>query len=186
MALKVIMMRHNLDRLNKELEAIRAKDETFMTREAELEAAINEVETDEQREAVAAEVEAFDAEKTAHEDAKADLTRQIEELETELAEEERKAPAINKAVKAEDKKERKEVMQTTINIRSLPMNQRAFDAIPAEQRTAILAQEDVKQFVYLSVKVIFDPPTNATVLANYNDQIKKLEWLLMETAQHGY
>ena len=147
MALKVIMMRHNLDRLNKELEAIRAKDETFMTREVELEAAINEVETDEQREAVAAEVEAFDAEKTAHEDAKADLIRQIEELETELAEEERKAPAINKAVKAEDKKERKEVMQTTINIRSLPMNQRAFDAIPAEQRTAILAQEDVKQFL---------------------------------------
>lgn len=146
MALKVIMMRHNLDRLNKELEALRQKDETFCTREAELEAAINEVETDEQREAVAAEVEAFDAEKTAHEDAKVDLTRQIEELETELAEEERKAPAINKPEKVEDKKERKEVMQT-INIRSLPMNQKAFDAIPAEQRTAILAQEDVKQFL---------------------------------------
>ena len=146
MALKVIMMRHNLDRLNKELDALRQKDETFCTREAELEAAINEVETDEQREAVAAEVEAFDAEKTAHEDAKVDLTRQIEELETELAEEERKAPAINKPEKVEDKKERKEVMQT-INIRSLPMNQKAFDAIPAEQRTAILAQEDVKQFL---------------------------------------
>ena len=84
MALKVIMMRHNLDRLNKELEAILAKDESFVTREAELEAAINEVETDEQREAVAAEVEAFDAEKTGHEEAKADLVRQIEELETEL------------------------------------------------------------------------------------------------------
>ena len=147
MALKVIMMRHNLDRLNKELEAILAKDESFVTREAELEAAINEVETDEQREAVAAEVEAFDAEKTGHEEAKADLVRQIEELETELAEEERKAPAINKPEKAEDKKERKEVMQTTINIRSLPMNQRAFDTIPAEQRNAILAQEDVKQFL---------------------------------------
>lgn len=146
MALKVIMMRHNLDRLNKELEALRQKDETFSTREAELEAAIGEVETDEQRTTIEAEVEAFDAEKTGHEEAKADLVRQIEELETELAEEERKAPAINKPEKAEEKKERKTSMQA-INIRSLPMNQRAFDAIPAEQRNAILAQEDVKQFL---------------------------------------
>lgn len=146
MALKVIMMRHNLDRLNKELEALRQKDETFCTREAELEAAIGEVETDEQRTTIEAEVEAFDAEKTGHEEAKADLVRQIEELETELAEEERKAPAINKPKKAEEKKERNTSMQT-INIRSLPMNQRAFDAIPAEQRNAILAQEDVKQFL---------------------------------------
>ena len=146
MALKVIMMRHNLDRLNKELEALRQKDETFCTREAELEAAIGEVETDEQRTTIEAEVEAFDAEKTGHEEAKADLVRQIEELETELAEEERKAPAINNPEKAEEKKERNTSMQT-INIRSLPMNQRAFDAIPAEQRNAILAQEDVKQFL---------------------------------------
>ena len=34
-----------------------------------------------------------------------------------------------------------------INIRSLPMNQRAFEAIPMETRTAILAQEDVKNFL---------------------------------------
>lgn len=146
MALKTIMMRHNLDRLNKELEALREKDESFQTREAELEAAIGEVETDEQREAVAAEVEAFDAEKQGHEDAKADLTRQIEELENELAEEERKAPAINKPEKAE-KKERKDIMQTSINIRNLPMNTRAFDALPMEQRNAIVAQDDVKAFL---------------------------------------
>lgn len=146
MALKTIMMRHNLDRLNKELEALREKDESFQTREADLEAAIGEVETDEQREAVAAEVEAFDAEKQGHEDAKADLTRQIEELENELAEEERKAPAINKPEKAE-KKERKDIMQTSINIRNLPMNTRAFDALPMEQRNAIVAQDDVKAFL---------------------------------------
>lgn len=146
MALKVIMMRHNLDRLNRELEALKEKDESFTTREAELETAIGEVETDEQRTTIEADVEAFEAEKTAHEDAKADLTRQITELEEELAEEERKAPAINKPVKAEEKKERKATMQT-INIRNLPMNQRAFDAIPEEQRNAILAQEDVKQFL---------------------------------------
>lgn len=47
-------------------------------------------------------------------------------------------------------------------------------------------QEEVKQYVYLSVKVIFDPPSSASVLTAYNEQIKKLEWLLMETAEHGY
>ena len=47
-------------------------------------------------------------------------------------------------------------------------------------------QEDVKQFVYLFVKVIFDPPASTTVLTAYKEQIQKLEWLLMETAAHGY
>lgn len=34
-----------------------------------------------------------------------------------------------------------------INIRALPMNRRAFDALPGERRTAILAQEDSKAFL---------------------------------------
>ena len=34
-----------------------------------------------------------------------------------------------------------------INIRSLPMNKRAFDALPMEQRKAIVEQEDVKGFL---------------------------------------
>ena len=34
-----------------------------------------------------------------------------------------------------------------INIRSLPVGQRAFEALPMEQRNAILAQEDVKTFL---------------------------------------
>lgn len=46
--------------------------------------------------------------------------------------------------------------------------------------------EDVKQYVYLSTKVIFDPPASASVLTAYKEQIQKLEWLLMETAEHGY
>lgn len=146
MALRTIMMRHNLDRLNKDLEALRAKDDEFQSREAELESAIAEVETDEQRDAVEAEVEAFDAEKTSHEDTKADLVRQIEELEADLAEEERKAPAVNKPETAH-KEERKVAKMETINVRSLPMNRRAFDAIPEEQRSAIMAQDDVKAFL---------------------------------------
>ena len=144
MALKTIMLRRDVERAKAELEALREKDAEFVTREAELETAIAETETDEQRDAVAAEVEAFDAEKTAHENAKEELTRKIEDLENELAEEERKAPVLKNP---EKKTERSNNSMNTINIRSLPMNQRAFDALPADTRNAILAQDDVKAFL---------------------------------------
>ena len=94
MALKTIMLRRDIERAKAELEALREKDAEFVTREAELETAIGETETDEQREAVAAEVEAFDTEKAAHEAAKETLSSKIEDLEKQLAEEERKVPEL--------------------------------------------------------------------------------------------
>lgn len=145
MALKTIMLRRDLERAKADLEALREKDTEFETREAELETAIAETETDEQRDAVSAEVDAFDADKAAHENAKDALVRKIDELENELAEEERKAPAPKTPERSE--KVERSIPHMNINIRSLPMNTRAFDAIPAEQRNAILAQDDVKQFL---------------------------------------
>lgn len=47
-------------------------------------------------------------------------------------------------------------------------------------------QEEIKQYVYLSVKNIFDPPASASVMNAYKEQIEKLEWLLREVAQFGY
>ena len=47
-------------------------------------------------------------------------------------------------------------------------------------------QERIKQYVYLMVKVIFDPPQNASVLTSYKESIDKHEWLLKENAAHGY
>ncbi len=145
MALRTIMLRRDLERAKADLEALRAKDTEFETREAELETAIAETETDEQRDAVSAEVDAFDADKAAHESAKDALVRKIDELENELAEEERKAPAPKTPERSENAE--RSIPHMNINIRSLPMNTRAFDAIPAEQRNAILAQDDVKQFL---------------------------------------
>ena len=145
MALKVIMMRREIERKKTELEALREKDAEFETREADLETAINEAETEEQRTAVSEEVDAFDADKAAHEEAVENLTREIEALENELAEAERNAP------KPEEKTEKVErgnnYRMTNINIRSLPMNKRAFDALTLEQRNAIMAQDDVKEFL---------------------------------------
>ena len=145
MALKLIMLRRDLERKRAELEALREKDAEFQTREADLEAAINEAETPDQRDAVAAEVETYDEDKAAHDAEKDALTREIADLENELDAVERKAPEI---AASETKTERRTVnMTTTINIRSLPKSQRAFEALPMEQRAAILEQTDVKDFL---------------------------------------
>ena len=141
--LKTLMLKRDIDRKKKELEDLRAKDAEFETREAELEAAINETETDEQRDAVAEEVEKYEAEKTDHETKVAELETEIEELEGQLADMERNAP---KPTQTNEKTERSN-KTLTINIRSLPRSQRAFDAIPVEERSAILAREDVKNFL---------------------------------------
>ena len=144
MALKAIMLRHKIEKLKSDLEALRAKDAEIQTREAELEAAIAEIETDEQHETVEKDVEAFEAEKAEHEEKKAGLTQEIADLENELAEEERKIPQPKTP---EKKKERGMNTMEKINIRSLPMSQRAFDALPMEQRNVILADESVKSFL---------------------------------------
>lgn len=141
--LKTLILRRDIDRKKKELEELRGKDPDFLTREAELETAINETETDEQREIVTEEVEKFEAEKAEHEQKKEDLNREIEELEGQLEETERNAP---KPTTTERKAERRDT-KLTINIRKLPANQRAFDAIPTEERNAILSGEDVKTFL---------------------------------------
>lgn len=145
MALKTIMLRRSIEKKQAELEALRQKDAEFATREAELETAINEAETSEQEQAVTEEVETFDADKTAHEAKKAALAGEIEGLEAELSETEAAAPTRSK--ENHFTKERTERnMETNINIRALPMSRRAFDALPMEQRSEIVAREDVREF----------------------------------------
>lgn len=145
MALKAIMLRRSIEKKQAELEALRQKDAEFSTREAELETAINEAETSEQEQAVTEEVETFDADKTAHEAKKAALAGEIEGLEAELSEAEAAAP--NRSKENHLTKERTErKMETNINIRALPMSRRAFDALPMEQRSEIVAREDVREF----------------------------------------
>lgn len=145
MALKTIMLRRSIEKKQAELEALRQKDAEFSKREAELETAINEAETSEQEQAVTEEVETFDADKTAHEAKKAALAGEIEGLEAELSEAEAAAPTRSKENHlTKERTERK--METNINIRALPMSRRAFDALPMEQRSEIVAREDVREF----------------------------------------
>lgn len=148
--LKVLMLRRSIDAKKVELAELERKDAEFLTREAELEAAINEVEPGnaEQEAAINAEIEKFDEEKSAHEAAKQQLSADIEGLEAELEEIERSAPkppSPETHKKTDD--QRGESKMETINIRALPMTRRAFDALPLERRNAIVAQDDVKAFL---------------------------------------
>ena len=144
--LKALMLRREIERKDAELAALREKDAAFETREKELEGAIAEVETDEQREAMTAEIETFEAERSQHTDAISALEGAIAELREQLAAEEARAPKIQKPAEPA-KTERSVAHMSTINIRSLPMQQRAFDALPMEQRKAIVAQDDVQSFL---------------------------------------
>lgn len=148
MALKALMLRRSIDAKKAELVALEAKDADFATREAELAQAIEEVEPGnaEQEEAINAEIEQFEADSTTHSEAKETLRVDIERLEGELEEIERNAP-VPPAPETKKNDVRGDQRMENINIRSLPMTRRAFDALPMEQRNTIVAQDDVKAFL---------------------------------------
>lgn len=90
MALKALLLRKRIDAKKKELEKLREKDAEFTTRQSQLEKAIEETETDEQRGEVEEMVTAFEGEQAEHEKAKGDLEREIGDLEKDLEAEEAK------------------------------------------------------------------------------------------------
>lgn len=147
--LKALMLRRSIDAKKAELAALEEKDAEFVTREAALEAAINEVEpgNQEQEAAVTAEIEKFENERTAHKDQMQALTEEVQHMEDELEELERSAPKPQKNDPEHGEKVRGDMHMENINIRALPRNQRVFDALSGERRAAILAQEDTKTFL---------------------------------------
>ena len=148
--LKVLMLRREIERKEAELAALREKDEGFQTREAELEAAVPEVETDEQRDALNAEIETFTQERDAHMGAVSALETTIADLRGQLEAEEAKTPPqeTRDAGRAPaENEERRSSTMPTINIRSLPMNQRAFEALPMEQRQAMVQAPETQTFL---------------------------------------
>ena len=146
MALRQLMLNNKIDKKRAELNALLEKDKDFQTREEELETAIEEATTDEEQTAVSESVEAFETEKQAHEDAKERLSGEISDLEAELAEAEKEPPADTRT-KKETKERIERKMEKTINIRSLPMNVRAIDALSYTEREALVNRDDVKEFL---------------------------------------
>ena len=140
MALKALMLRKKIDGAKKSLEAVVAKDNELKTREAELEKAIAETETDEERSAVEEEIAKFEADKAENDAAKAQIEETIAGLETELADEEaaQETPAPAAEPVAEPVTEERSVINT--------MTKRFFN-LSAVERDAMFAREDVKSYL---------------------------------------
>lgn len=138
MAIKAILLRKKIDDAKKKLEELNVD---FTAREAELEQAIAEAETDEEKQAVEEAVDALEKEQKENADAKADLEAEVTKLEGELAEIEKEpAPAEGTPAPEEEKgeEERKD---------ERPMITRDFFGMTVEQRTAFFADEGVKKFL---------------------------------------
>lgn len=84
MALKTLMLRKKIEDKKKELEAVRASGD-FETREAEIEKAIEEADTDEEKAAVDEEIDKLEAEKKEAEEKIEGLEKEVKDLEKELA-----------------------------------------------------------------------------------------------------
>lgn len=147
MALRQIMLSRKIEQKKQELAALREKDADFQTREDALTQAIEEAQTEEEQKTVEEEVEKFDTEKTAHDEAKEKLEAEIGDLEAELEAAEVDPPAPAERHENKEKKVRTNVMRTDVNIRSLPMSKRAFDALPSDLRESIVQRDDVKAFL---------------------------------------
>lgn len=146
MALKALRLRKKIELKTTELNSLREKDKDFETREAELTRSIEEADTEEDQALVDDEIEKFTREKEEHEEAEKNLEDEIRELEQELEEVEKEPPAP----RPEDERDKRggvRNMQIRANIRELPMNVRAFDALTREERTAIVETDEVQQFL---------------------------------------
>ena len=142
--LKTLLLRAKISSLQKELEALRAKDADFEKRSSELEAAISELSekegaTDEERTAVEEAVEAFEAERDAHEAAASEMEEKIDRLNAELEEAEaEQVPPVVEPAPAPIETERKD---------NHKMNTRAFFGMNMQERDAFMARETVKSFL---------------------------------------
>lgn len=47
-------------------------------------------------------------------------------------------------------------------------------------------QPQIKRFIFLYVKRIFDPSANSVIMQAYQEEIDKLEWLMNSVAEVGY
>lgn len=139
MALKVLMLKRQIDLRSKEFDALLAKDEEFATRESELAKAIEEATSDEEINAVNEEIDALNAEKDAHDADKKAKEEELAGLKADLAEEEKEQDTEPTPIEEAKPEERKVKIE---------MSKRNFFANMDEQtRSAIFAQEDVKTWL---------------------------------------
>lgn len=140
--LKVLMLRKKIDAANKALEEARAKKAELQTREAEIAAALEEANTDEEKAVVEDEIGKFEAESAENDEKIESLEKDVSEMEAELADIEARqsttpAPAEVTPAETTPTEERKMEVNTM----------KRFKNMTHEERSAIVAREDVKSFL---------------------------------------
>lgn len=145
MALKALLLKKKLDAKRSLLQALATRRSALQARESELEAAIGDVTeetTQEERDALDEEVAAFETDRAALDQEQADLEGEIAALENDLAAEEaaQNTTPPAPAAPAAETNERKDLR---------PMNTRSkiFRKMTAQERDAMFARQDVKDWL---------------------------------------
>ena len=138
MALRALMLGKKLSEKKKALDALREKINGFSVREAELEQAIEEAETDEEKQAVEEAVTAFEAEKAEAEKEAADLDAEVRELEAELDSVETKDEPEARAAEPVVEKREKEIVMSKY---------KRFRDMPHEERAKFVQRDDMQKFL---------------------------------------
>ena len=152
--LKALILRKKIDSAQKALEALRAKDAEFATREAELEKSIEEAaaleegeEKAEAQKAVEEEVEKYDTEKKENDAEKEKLENSIAEMEKELADVEKEQDTTPEPEKKEERKvEKMPILRNRFfkNVDTVEMFQRDdVKAYLAEVRSCIAQKREI-------------------------------------------
>lgn len=140
MALKAILLGKRLKESRAALDALLAKDAEFVSREAEIAKAIEEMTEEtpaEDRSVIDEMVESFDSEKAAHEEEKRRLENVIGEMEADLAAEEAAQNTEPVIEPANNEREEKKTME----------NRTKFFGMNIQERDAFLSRDDVKAYL---------------------------------------
>lgn len=140
--LKTLMLRKKLEGYNARMAELNQRTAELATREGELETAMNEAKTEEELRSVEELVTAFTEEQRSHQEAVAALQAEIDAATEELRSLESQAPPPPSGDEARGKTYVRE--ERTVLTR---MQTRAFGSMTAEQRSAFIAREDVKDFL---------------------------------------
>lgn len=144
MALKALLLKRQIDEKKRRMADLATKGNELEAREAELEAALNEAETEEELRSVKDLVCAFSTEQQEHRTAVSDLEAEIAADEAELRELERSIPAPPAERKQVPSVERSERKDDVIMTRRMT---RAFGGMTMEQRDAFVRRDDVQEFL---------------------------------------
>ncbi len=133
--LKTLMLRKKIEERTAELDELKRQAEDLQKREAELEQAIDEAKTDEEKKAVEEAVDAHEKEKKENQEKQDSLSEEIAAAEAEIQKLEENAPKAGAASGAE--REENKPMETRMKFFGLGM----------QERDAFLARRDVKDFL---------------------------------------